>query len=199
MKQNKTFFLLLLTISLLALAGCGGKKTEEYKKDLESVASSMLENAAKAETMLNQYAAVWSHSIESKGAISIEDMAVVTGLETRDIEEYFTLNSIGYIPDDFSTNIHSLNRYYEGSGQLEEVEGKSKEIKNKVSELNDPPKDFEKVYEEVLDMYNLSEEYIDMAINPSGSLQSFNEDRKRLSNDILSKYKRIEVIMPNKD
>lgn len=199
MKLKKTLTALLLIVSLLALAGCGDKKTAEYKTDLQSVADSMLDNSAAAETILNQYATVWDYSIKSRGAIPIDEMSTITGFERGVIEKYFKINNAGNIPNDFSINIHSLNAYYEGTGQLEEIKSLSNDVKSKVSGLNEPPKGFEKVYEEVLDMYNLSEEYIDMALNPSGSLQSFNEDRKRLSSEIISKFKRIEVIMPNKD
>ena len=63
--------------------------------------------------------------------------------------------------------------------------------------MNNPPKGYEKVYDELLDMYTFSEEYLEMALNPSGSLQSFNEDKNRLSSDILSQHKRVEATMPN--
>lgn len=197
--MKKVLTVLFLSVVLFALTGCGGKKTAEYKNDLQSVADKMLDNSAKAEEILNQYSTVWDHSIKSRSAIPIEEMSAVTGFEQDVIKEHFEINNAGNIPNDFSTNIHSLNSYYEGTGQLKEIKNASDDIKSKISELNDPPEDYKKVYDEVLDMYNLSEEYIEMALNPSGSLQSFNEDKKRLSSDILSKYKRIEVIMPSED
>jgi len=196
---KKVSFVLLLSVSLIALVGCGNKKSAEYRADLQDVASKLLDNSAKTEEILDQYATVWSYSIKSKGAIPVQEMSTLTGFEQDVIEEYFEINTAGNIPEDFSTNIHSLNTYYEGTGQLEEIKNTSDDIKNKITELNEPPTEYEKVYDEVLDMYNLSEEYIEMALNPNGSLQSFNEDKNQLSNDIVSKYKRIEVIMPSED
>lgn len=129
--------------------------------------------------------------IESGTAIGVGKMAIKTGLDEEVIRDYFEINSIGNVSGEFSSNVNSLKSYYRAIGKLEEIEEISKEIKNKINELNDPPKGYEKVYDEVLDMFIYSEEYIEMALNPSGSLQSFNEDKNRLTSEIVSKFKRI--------
>jgi len=55
------------------------------------------------------------------------------------------------------------------------------------------------VYDETLDMYSHTEELIEMALNPSGTLQAFIENKSQLSSDITSKNKIIEAIMPSKE
>jgi len=194
---KKAFFVFLLSISLLALAGCGNKGAAEYRADLQSVSDDLLDNSADAETILNQYAGVWIFSIESGTAIGVEEMSLGIGLDEDVIREHFELNSAGNVPGDFSTNINSLKSYYQATGELDEIEEASDQIKDKITELNNPPDEYEKVYDEVLGMYTDAEEFLEMILNPSGSLQSFNEDRNRLSSDILSKHKRIEAIMPS--
>ncbi|MEA1855625.1 hypothetical protein U9M49_21415 [Cytobacillus sp. OWB-43] len=197
--MKKGLLILFLFFCLFALVGCNSKKTIEYRTNLQNVTDKMLENASEVEEMLNKYSAVWSYSIESKGAIPVGEMATVTGLEQDVINEHFEINTIGNIPNDFSTNIYSLNSYYSETGKLEELENASTEIKDAIKDLNDPPEDYKKVYDEVLDMFTFTEEYIGMAINPDGSLQSFNENRATLSSDIINKYKRIEALMPSVD
>lgn len=195
--MKKVFTILLFLMALLTLAGCGGKKTAEYRTELQSVTDKMYENASVAEGILNQYANVWSYSIKSRSAIPVADMSAQTGLEQEVVREYFKINNAGNISSDFSTNIHALNNYYDASGELSKIKTASDEIKSKITELNDPPEGYKEVYNEVLDLYNLSEEYVGMALNPDGSLQSFNDSRNQLTNDIVSKYKRIEVLMPS--
>ncbi len=190
---------LLLLASFLALVGCNNKEGEAYKKDLQDVADKMLDNAAEVEVILDQYATVWDRSIKSKGAIPVEEMSTVTGFEQDVVEEYFEINAAGNIPKDFSTNIHSLNSYYDGTGKLKEIQDASDDVKTKINELNKPPEGYKKVYDELLDMYTYTEEYLEMALNPSGSLQSFNEGKNQLTSDISSKYKRVEAVMPNKE
>lgn len=190
--------LLPMSLLIFILVGCNSQGAQ-YKEDLQTVADEMLDNATKTEAILDQYAVVWDHSIKSKGAIPVAEMTALTGFEQSDVEEYFEINTAGNIPEDFSTNIHSLNAYYEDSGELEDIRNAADSIKSKMAELNDPPGEFEKAYDEVLNMYNYTEEYIEMALNPSGSLQSFNENKNQLASDIISVYKRIEVIMPSED
>lgn len=194
MKRHSFVFLLL--IIPLILVGCGGVNSEEYGENLDGVIEDMIGTASKAESMLNDYASVWSHTIESRGAIPVAEMASVIGLEAKVVKEHFVINSMGNIPDDFSTNIHSLNNYFESSGELEDIKSSRNDIKDRVSDLNDPPEEYTKVYDEILDMYNLFMEYTDMALDPSGSLKEFNSNRSRLSSDFINKYNRIEVIMP---
>ncbi|MFA1820599.1 hypothetical protein ACDX78_10510 [Virgibacillus oceani] len=193
----------ILFVLLLAglLIGCNSQAEQiaEYKEELQNVADEMLVNAAAAEDILSQYDIVWNHTIKSGGAIPVEEMANVTGLEESVVRGYFQVNNIDNIPDDFSNNIHSLNAYYDASGDLGEIEEAAEQISNKINELNDPPDGYENVYDEVLDMYLYTDEYVEIAFNPDGSLQSFNEKVNQLSSEITSKYKRIEAIMPNED
>lgn len=192
--MKKAFFILLFSV---VLAGCNSGAAAEYGSDIQSVADQMLDNAAEAEEILNQYAVVWEHTIKSGGAIPVEEMTALTGFDQDLIMEHFEINAAGNIPDDFSININSLNAYYNDSGDLESIEETSEDIKNKINELNGPPEEFAKAYDELLDMYTYTAEYIEMALSPDGSLQSFNEKVNQLSSDIASKYKRIEAVMPN--
>lgn len=196
----RRLFVLLITISLFVLVGCNSSSAaKSYGPDLKEVADMMLENAAEAEDVLNKYIDVWRFSIENRSAIPVDAMVNETGFSHDVIEKYFHINAAGNIPNDFSLNVHSLVDYYKDTGKLEEIENTAKEIKSKISELNNPPDEFKKAYDEALDMYSFSEEYVEMALNPSGSLQTFSEKKSQLTSDIISKHKRIEVLMPSKE
>lgn len=194
-KLIPTLFLLIFIL----LTGCSGKNTTEYKSEVQNVADKILENSAEVEKILDQYSSVWDFSIKSNGAILVEEMAVKTGLDLATVKKYFTINAAGNIPNDFSLNVFALKSYFEDSGELNKLKETADEIKETISKLNDPPKGFEKVYDELLDMYTYAEEFLEMALNPSGSLKEFNENKNQLSSDILSQYKRVEATMPNVD
>lgn len=186
----------LFSLFLFILLGCSSGASE-YRESVISVSDDILSNSADVEGILEQYSRIWRFSIESRAAIPIDDMMTEMGLERNDIEKHFSINTAGNIPDDFSLNLFSLKSYFEDTGELGRVEQKSRDIKDMVSELNDPPKGYEKVFDELLDLYNLSEKYLEMALDPSGSMQSFNEEKIKLSSDILSQHKRMEVIIPS--
>jgi predicted outer membrane protein len=188
---------IFIILSLILLLAACGNKDEEYKADTQGVADEILENSAKVENILNEYSSIWKFSIENSSAIPVDEMAAHTGFSQEEVKEVFLINAAGNVPNDFSTNVHYLKMHYEGNGEIDEITKKSDDIKKRVSDLNDHPKGYDKAYEEILDMFDLSEKYIEMALNPSGSLQSFNEEKNKISSDILSKHKRIEVVMPS--
>jgi len=188
--------LILLFITLLTLLGCNDK-TDEYREELLNVADDILSNSAEVENILEQYSRIWNFTIKSNGAILVEDMMSEMNLDRNDIEKHFTINAAGNIPDDFSLNIFSLQDHLRDVGKIALIEETSRIIRDSVSELNNPPSGFDNAFNELLDLYDVSEEYLEMALNPTGSLQSFNENKNRLSSDILSKYKRIEVLVPS--
>ncbi len=156
-----------------------------------------MDNSANVEDVLNQYSAVWSYSISSDGAISLNEMMNLTGYDEEVIREIFGLGNITSIPSDFSTNIYLLNSYHEESGELTTIETVAEEIKEEMSEMNNPVQGYEEAYSELLDLYTYSEEFAGMALNPDGSLQSFTENKDRLIRDITNAYNRIEVLKPN--
>src|SRR5699024_2541321 len=142
---------------------------------------------------LNTYSKVWEYSIEARAAIDPENMAYKSGLDQDIVEEYFKINSAGNIPNDFSTNVHSVKSYYK-ENKIGHAEKSLDEIKEKINELNDTPDNYEKVYNEVLDMYTYLGDYLDMALEPSGNIGEFNNKKEELLSDIKNKYKRVEAI-----
>lgn len=187
--------IMILIVTSLFLAACGGS----IEKDMNNVADDILENTTQVENILNKYFVVWEESVSSSGAIPISEMVEITGFNEVLVGEIFGINDFGNISSDFSDNIVALHSYYNGTGELEEIEEKSKKIKNKVTELNKPPKDYKDAYDVILDMYNSSTELTEMALNPQGFLEEFREKKPRLSNDISNKYKRLEVLIPKED
>ena len=49
-----------------------------------------------------------------------------------------------------------------------------------------------KGYDTVLELYSAYSSFIDLAVNPQGSLQSFNEDRRDRDNKFIELYNRVE-------
>lgn len=185
-------YFLIITL----LVACGPSK-KAYRANVEETVEQVIETSAKAETLVNQYASVWDYTIKARDPIQVGTMAVIAGITEEDVEAFFSLNTLNQVSDDFSSNIHALQAYYDDAGEIAMLENDLKSIKEQVSELKNPPKEYEEIYRELLDLYNLSDEFIHMAIDPSGSLQDYNASKNDLTNEIISIKKRIEVIMPD--
>lgn len=195
--RDKALFIMMVFLSVV-LVGCGTSKAE-YEETLRNTADDIFENSQEAESLINQYLDVWDYSIKSRGAISFDEMIYVTGLSEEDVREHFPENAAGNISSDFSVNISSLHSYFESKDKFDALEKKSIEIKEQMQELKNPPSEYERAYEEVLDLYAYGEEFIGMALDPSGSLQSFTENKNNLTSDILEKNKKIEALISDND
>ena len=185
-----------LIILLVALVGCSDDSAE-YKQNLKSAVDDVMKNTGEIEDVVEDYAFIWSLSIENSSPIPVWEMAVHTGLDEDEVESIFEINNAGNVTNDFSSNIHSLKSRFEENGTIEEIKNSIKDVKDQVSELNDPPKGYDKVYDELLELYDLSETYAEMALDPSGSLQDFTSKKNQVLDDIKGKQKRIDVLMPN--
>lgn len=190
----------MLVVLCMFLVGCSGdNNSEEYRTEIQNVADKIMENSENAEKIVDQYIKIWDFSIENRrSSISVSDMADKTGLDEETIKRHFKINAAGNIPADFSLNVMALHSYFEESGEIAKLKETAEEIKGKINELNNPPEEFEKVYDELLDLFTHAEELLEMAIDPSGSYNDFTAKRNQLSSDITSQYKRVEVTMPSK-
>lgn len=186
---------IMVLVTLLVLVGCGGKK--EYQDNISRLADDVLSYSGEIESIVDKYNSVWEFSVENSSPVAIKDMAQHAGFSIWRVEEIFEINAAGNVPNDFSLNIHSLKDYYEKEGELEEIESNVANVKDRISDLNNPPKGYEKAFDEMLEMYEHLEKYSEMILDPSGSLQDFRENRREVESGIKSKYKRINVLIPN--
>jgi len=209
----KKILLILFAISIV-LVGCGDKETKvasgneaeeqpkiNYGEELSGLVLEVVSNTSIAEEMTNVYAYLWSNTIEYNGWFPIREIANILGTDKDLLNDYFGNDgtSPNYFRGDFNEAILQLGRYYVQHGKVDDLNEGSDKIESKIKELNNPPEEYEKVYDEIIELYTMEEEYVQMAISPSGSLISFNESRNTLSTNIVSKVKEIDVIMPSKE
>ncbi|MGP4060026.1 hypothetical protein [Halobacillus sp. H74] len=202
----------LLLFGLFLLFGCGvvetqGAKEEEglteaeYGAKLEQISTDIINSGATAEEMLNTYSQLWSIAIERD--ITKDDLKTVLNISVNDMEEYFNYDFYDPLPvstkGDFDTVIIGTENFYNGTGKVEELQSGSSNIESDLKELNDPPEQFQKVYDETLELYGNYKEFVSLAESPTGSLLEFNKKFSELSTDILSSVDKIEVMMPNID
>lgn len=198
----------LLLFCLLLLFGCGSEETQgakeeglteaEYGQKLEQISTDIINSGTTAEEMLNTYSQLWSTAIERD--ITKEDLKTVLDLSVSDMEEYFNYDFYSQLPvatrGDFNTVIIGTENFYNGTGKVEELQSASSNIESNLKELNNPPEQFQKVYDETLELYANYKEFVSLAESPSGSLLEFNKKFGELSTDIVSSVDKIEVMMP---
>ncbi|MGG3802515.1 hypothetical protein [Metabacillus fastidiosus] len=198
-------FPLSFFIIFIFLVGCSNinvlnsnEDKSKYRDELKTLVPQILNNSVLAENMIKIYSTLWDYSLDSY--VYSKDIQNLLKISEYEVEEYFgSANSNGEIFTSFEKTINGANQFYEDEDQIKELETNSETISKKLQELNNPPQEYQDVYDKVLELYLLHEEYIDMAISPNGSLMSYNQKVNELSSKISNKINEIDVIMPDND
>ena len=175
---------ILATIVILFVNYQNQKKAfNSYIDNLTEISMIMLTGGAKAEELNNLTAKVWRNSIYEESDPETDE---------------FTKDSRGIFYDDFNDALSSL--YFDDSTQdsISEIEENQELVQLMMKDLQNPPDDLENCYETVTDLYTAYRSLTDLAINPSGSLQSFSEAKNEKVDTFLDLFKRLESQIPDK-
>lgn len=161
------------------------KTFNSYVDDLFLLQIATISAGSEAEDLTNLTAKVWANSI-------YEEKDVETDKYTR------TNGGKGSFYDDFNT---ALGELFSDSTILSKIKGikdtqdTAQEI---ASRLQNPPAGLENCYDTATELYTAFKAYTDFAISPTGSLQTFNEQRRSKSDALLNAYNKLETQIPEK-
>jgi hypothetical protein len=65
-----------------------------------------------------------------------------------------------------------------------------------IRRLNNPPKDFERAYNKLVELYGIYNQIVSQAVGPSGSLISYNMEVDKLFNDFTTASSEFNVLVP---
>ncbi len=66
-------------------------------------------------------------------------------------------------------------------------------------ELKNPPEKCKEAYETIKDFYNSYLEFTNLVTNPTGNLESYTADYNNLDLEVMSKYKKWNCFLNDKD
>lgn len=155
-----------------------------YIDDLLLLRITVISGGAKAEELTNLTAKVWANSI-------YEDSDPET-------DKYTRINGTGRFYDDFNKALQNLFTSPSTKLAISDIEDTQDLAKEIVGRLQSPPEGLEKSYDIASNMYASFLSFTNFAINPSGSLQTFNQERRSKSEALLSDYNKLEAVIPEK-
>ena len=163
--RNKIFIIVgvIIIVSLvlfIVISSQSKNKAENYQKNLKTAAHTMLSGAIQAESCGNLTYKVWYNSI----------------YEERNSETDAYTRPNGYFVSDFNIALQNLFDDTEYQSKIESIKSNRTEVQNLIKELNDPPKEYEDAYSSLLELYDAYIDLTNIAISPSGSLQTYSSD-----------------------
>ncbi|MGG3684855.1 hypothetical protein [Aeribacillus composti] len=183
-RKKRITILLILYFVLACALGWGGynlyqqkkeKEAEEFGENLNFLVMNMLNTGADAEEMVNTYIDVWHDAIFND----------TFGVEVGG-ERYY----------DFDSAVTAQKSEFEQDGKIEELQKSLDKTERDLKKLKNPPDEYKEAYELAVDMYKSHKEFVEYAISPSGSLQSYSDDARKLSQEFISLYDEYNIKVP---
>lgn len=177
----KTILIVAVLTIIIALGGLGfvfynKHRIETYKENYEEILSEIIHSGSEIEDCLILYRKVWYNTI----------------FEKDDSEtDIYTKNSSGKFNDDFNDSLTNLWISSEYSNQISKIKSASMDtIPSIFKKLKNPPKKMEDAFEDLEELYDTYLSFAEMAINPSGSLNSFTDKYNELDDKLATQYKK---------
>lgn len=157
------------------------KETKEYYKNMSLATATMLSGASQAESTAGLIHDVWRNAIYQ---------------ERDDKTDKYT-RPRGYFVDDFND---ALNELWEDSNFNRDViyiENNQDSVKELMKKLQNPPKEYVEAYDALKEFYNSYLEFTNLAVEPTGSLNSYTESYNELDSETLNNYDKMKMYLEN--
>jgi type II secretory pathway pseudopilin PulG len=187
-KSAKKYVVIAVVIVVLALTGIilasvinnanAQKAKSEYSKNLKTASTLMLAGAAKAEDAGNLIKSVWYNTIYEKN--------------DSKTNKYTRSNGYGF-NDDFNDSLEALfaDSYFQS--EISSIKENQQSVANYMKLLQNPPEEYAEAYQAIKAYYDAYLELTNLAINPSGSLQTFSSNFNEADSNALKCYKAMEI------
>lgn len=155
------------------------RRSQEYSDNFQLVTDTMLSGAVDAENCCNLIVDVWNNAIWEK-----EDK--VTDRYTR---------PDGHFVEDFNDALNNLFADSEFSLQIDNIVENQKTVNSIVGRLKNPPEEYKSAYESLSKCYDAYLTFTNLAINPTGSLNTFSEDFSDADTEFIHCYHLMEFYL----
>lgn len=162
----------IIALIVLILAVFGLKKVNE-KKEMESIQNYNSEVKTAVATML-------------VGAADAENCG-------NSIKQVWS-NAIKNHRD-FNTALKNLFKQEKFIKQINDIKENQNTVKRSMKNLNNPPEECEKIYNELSNLYNAYTSLTNFVINPSGSLQTFSNGFNEADEKVANCFDAISIYM----
>lgn len=155
------------------------RRSREYLENLRNAVQTMLSGAVDAESCCNLIVQVWNNAIWEKG----------------DSETDKYTRPDGYFVTDFNDALDNLFSDSDFYAQIGSIKENQMEVDSIVGLLVNPPEEYKNAYESLAKCYDAYRRFISMAINPTGSLNSFSEDFNNIDKEFIRCYQAMDFYL----
>lgn len=152
----------------------------EYAENLDTVTYTMLSGASDAESAGNLIKSVWYNTIYKESDSS-------TNKYTRENNGY------GNYYDDFNDALRSLFSDSTFKQTIQSISDNQDNVNDLMKELTNPPEEYTDAYAALKEYYDAYLSLTNLAINPTGSLQTYSSSFSSADTDVSNCYQAMQI------
>ncbi|MFC2064456.1 hypothetical protein ACFLXB_05115 [Chloroflexota bacterium] len=172
----------LLIVSLVIFLIISNISKRAYMDNLDAARFAMLDGANDAESLLDLTARVWFNAIY--GVSDFETVIYTMG------------GTSGICYGDVHTSLKRLFSANSTKATILSFEDNQAEVELMMKELQNPPKGLEVSYSTITDLYSVYKSLTDLAINPSGTLNTFTSSKSENVDRFNELFNTLETQIP---
>ncbi|MDO4266689.1 MAG: zinc ribbon domain-containing protein [Eubacteriales bacterium] len=151
----------------------------QYGTNLHLVTVTMLDGASDAEKSGNLIKQVWYNAI-------YEERSSETDPYTR---------PKGYFVSDFNDALGNLFADSDFKDKIAAIKENQSTVQNLMKELKNPPEEYEDAYDALSDLYDAYTKLTNLAVNPSGNLQTFSSNFTDADTETANCYNAMQLYL----
>lgn len=159
---------------------------QSYGVNLKNTVDVMLSGAADAERCGNLIIKVWNNSIFEENDNETDKYTV----KSRSLTLGGWYNYDFY---DFNTALSNLFSDEDFSSKIDEIAENQETVSAMMKDLQSPPEEWENAYHDLQDFYDAYLTLTNMAVNPTGSLQTFSASFHEADTETVNCYNKMET------
>ena len=187
-KSAKKYIIIAIIVAILIGVGIvagsiiksnqSAKISADYSENLKSATTMMLLGATEAESAGNLIKSVWYNTI----------------YEERDskTDKYTRSNGYGF-NDDFNDSLTALFSDSSFKSKISSIKSNQESVSDLMKALQNPPEEYEEAYDAIKEFYDAYLDLTGLAINPSGSLQTYSNNFNNADTETVNCYKAMEI------
>lgn len=182
-KSKKKIGAIIGLIIAIIVVGAGifqvkkSRDIKEYYSNLEDATITMLRGASTAEDVCNLTKKVWYNAI----------------YEEKDSETDKYTKKSEYSFYDFNTALSNLFADSSFSKKISSLKTNQSEVNEKMKALKNPPDEYKEAYEKLSKFYDAYISFTNLAIDPSGSLQTYSNNVNDADSNTLNCYNAMKI------
>jgi hypothetical protein len=177
-------FIFIIACLIALIAYQKTKKESKYIENLNTISSAMLSGASKAESLCDLTYKVWSNTIYKK----YDD----------ETDKYTLRSNVSYraFYSDFNNSLANLFADQDIKNQMSVIESKQTYVSDLMKYVSNPSKKLEKCYDTLNDLFTAYMGLTDLAIHPTGSLQTFSQNKIEKVEKFMDNYRKLNAQIP---